>query len=95
MIVVTLVCVVLGIRVEYLRERAAFHERETAVIEDRNYQPEFNWVELGGQDLRMHEYHEQLAKEYRAAVCRPWNVVKEQTPVGESTLERLARTLVP
>ena len=82
MIVVTLVAVILGIPVEYLRRWATIHEHEAAVIEGRvrRRSMAFDFLIWDGQDSRMHEYHERVAKEYRAAVCRPWNFVNEKTP---------------
>ena len=84
MIVVTLVAVMLGIRVEYLRRWAAFHERKAANVKSRvGRLAEFDFEIWDGDDLRLHDYHQRLATEYRAAVCRPWNFVKKPRPVEE------------
>jgi hypothetical protein len=64
MIVVTLVCVVLGGRVEYLRRWAVFHE-EQAQQEDKNYDGDFA------------NEHRRIAKLYREALLLPWTDVEE------------------
>ena len=69
MILVTLVCVVLGGRVEYLRRMAAFHVAEGARITRRMDGTESNITPV----LRHHE----LAAQYSRAVYRPWTIVRE------------------
>jgi hypothetical protein len=59
MIVVTLICVVIGGRIEYLRRMAAYHERESNTA-----------VELIPQI-----HHSSRAEQYRAAMFRPWTVI--------------------
>ena len=79
LVVVTLVCVGLGIlsaRIECLRRWAVYHEQEAL-----KHQPEIEpttEVELwriGVLDARVH--HEQLAQKYRFAMLRPWTFVDE------------------
>ncbi|MGI8982417.1 MAG: hypothetical protein ACR2FY_24560 [Pirellulaceae bacterium] len=65
MIVVTLVCVVLGGRIEYLRRMAAYHEREAAILDE------------GATDFEGYWSHTQIANEYRWAMLRPWSTVNE------------------
>ena len=73
MIFVTLVCVLLGGRIEQLRRWAAHHERAAEL--DRGW----NSPQLGdAQGLKF--YHEAKASEYRAAMWRPWRIVDEPTP---------------
>lgn len=70
MLVVTLVCVGLGGRIEYLRQWATFHEREAAA------DLAWNAVQLGeAKGLKL--FHEAKAAEYRAAMWRPWTIVEE------------------
>ena len=68
MIGVTLFCVLLGARVEYLRRMAAFHAAEAARITD------------GTENIMPMIRHHNLAVQYSRAVYRPWTVVHEPTP---------------
>ena len=68
-VLVTLVCVVLGGRVEYLRRMAAFHAAEAARITRMMDGSESNLTPL----LR----HHNLAAQYSLAVYRPWTIVRE------------------
>ena len=76
MIVVTLICVVFGGRIEHLRRHMTFHESEAK-----------RFYELGSLSSRPEEKlgcgveeveHEALAGAYRKAVCRPWTIVDEE-----------------
>jgi hypothetical protein len=80
MIVVTLFCVVVGGRIEYLRRWADFHNREA-----RNYQykaestvPIMAFLVPNTQNTRMEQYHQRLANEYVAAMWRPWTIIDEK-----------------
>jgi hypothetical protein len=78
MIVVTLVCVVLGgvvARVEYLRRKAAFHEREERRYWRMTEEDPNGHVPV----LTMINYHARQAANYRRAVNRPWMIV-DNTP---------------
>jgi hypothetical protein len=72
MIVVTLICVLLGVvagRIEYFRRWAVFHEKEVA-----------RGVQDGKQilaDGKSQFLHKWLARDYRRAMTRPWTVVDE------------------
>jgi hypothetical protein len=78
MIGITLGCVMLGGRIEYLRQRAVFHEREAT-----KHKPEIEpntGIELwriGELDARVDR--EQLAQKYRSAMLRPWTFVNESS----------------
>jgi hypothetical protein len=61
MIVVILFCVVLGGRIEYLRQLAVFHE---AQVSDE-------FIDMGDA------YHRDLAADYRKAMLRPWTPVED------------------
>ncbi len=61
MIVVTLVCVILGGRIEYLRRMAAYHEREMSKSSDQN-------------EILNHAF---AAAQFRQAVLRPWTIVDD------------------
>ncbi|MFN0021661.1 MAG: hypothetical protein ACKVP0_25720 [Pirellulaceae bacterium] len=63
-VVVTLVAVVLGGRIEYLRRWVVFHE-ERAQQEDKNYDRDFA------------NEHRRIAQLYREALLRPWTDVEE------------------
>ena len=65
MIVVTLVAVVLGGRIEFLRRRAAFHAAEAVRFTD------------GTGDISPMIRHHALAVQYSRAVYRPWTIVRE------------------
>jgi hypothetical protein len=90
MIVVTLVCVVVGGRIEYLRRWAMFHERQAErlvsekVIEgwsreslNKALERRDDWQLTTYQEITTHR---QLANEYRTAMHRPWTVAKERPP---------------
>ena len=72
MIGVTLFCVVLGGRIEYLRRRAECYERK---LDD-----DIAWhsAKIEGTDWSF--FSEVQATKYRAAMWRPWTIVEEPTP---------------
>ena len=83
MIVVTLVCVLLGGRIEYLRRRANFHEGEarTAVSVKRDS------AKQAYQDAVDSLEHVILASRFRSAIWRPWGKVdtsKPEIPVSDA-----------
>ena len=93
MIVVTLSCVMLGSRIEYLRQQAVFHERNA-----RRCALEIDEKIAGGPFrqplLLIHQWqaHEELARDYRLAICRPWRVVtKPLPPKSEDEMMRRMR----
>jgi hypothetical protein len=65
MIGMTLFCVLLGSRVEYLRRMAAYHKREVSRITD------------GTENINPMLRHHALAEAYSRAVYRPWTIVDE------------------
>jgi len=89
MIVVTLLCVMLGSRIAYLRQLAGFHETEY----DRLYKqltirisPDakelyggFHQIQVSGAPGLMDEVdrHRRLARKYREASSRPWTLVND------------------
>jgi hypothetical protein len=89
MIGITLLCVLLGGRIEYLRRMASFHEREAncyiqsfasanervalAAVRDSVLSDEYDPF-YANDTLYRHSY---LAQEYRRAVYRPWTIVNE------------------
>ena len=101
MIGITLVCVVLGGRIEYLRRGAKYHEREAhrwamKMKQETGYNPEVTLV--GGIPRVPHflysqlEAHDRLAREYRAAVTHPWATIKSPLPPKDEQ-EMLTRIL--
>ena len=72
LIVVTLTAAVLGGRIEFLRRRALFHEREAARFHEL-------WSEPSSKldNLRQYLSHRDIAYEFRAAMNRPWTTVDE------------------
>ena len=72
LILVTLTAVALGGRIEYLRRRALFHEREAARFHEL-------WSEPSSEldNLRQYLSHRDIAYEFRAAMNRPWTTVDE------------------
>src|SRR6476660_7302430 len=77
MVVVTLVCVVLGGRIEYLRRMAAYHEREATGFRQKLMKG--SWTEHF-RALGMAYHHERLASEYQSAIIRPWKRIDETLP---------------
>ena len=73
MIGITLFCVLLGGRVEFLRRGAVYHEIAAANYRDTQ------GIDLGVNILKIW-HHEQLAKDYRNAILRPWTLVDERPP---------------
>jgi hypothetical protein len=61
MIGMTLFCVLLGGRIEYLRRMSAYHERELLKSSDQN------------EILN----HASAAAQFRQAVLRPWTIVDD------------------
>ena len=89
MVVVTLICVSVGGRVEYLRRWAVFHEQEAhrcAMEVEREtgwYPLEPGFVPfriLRGLPLAQAYAHRDLAIEYRNAVSHPWRTIKSPAP---------------
>ena len=62
MIVVTVACVLLGGRLEYLRRMAAYHEREA--------------LRLGDPQKALN--HAYAAGQFRQAVFHPWTIVDDR-----------------
>ncbi len=86
MVVVTLLAIGLGGRIEYLRRCAVYHEREVASITS-TLKDEFGWspgepVPSSVPELLGLQYfrHQVLAWEYRAATRRPWVTIKSELP---------------
>ena len=68
LLAVTLLAVGLGGRIEYLRRMAMYHEREA----ERYHNMDFSLESL------QHEVsHMEIAREFRAAMTRPWTTVDE------------------
>jgi hypothetical protein len=73
MIVVTLLSVLFGGRIEYQRRWALYHEHMASIFKRDG----FNHV---------HEYHEARALAHRQAMWRPWTVIDEsQANLGASS----------
>lgn len=89
MVGVTLFCVVLGGRIEYLRRMAEFHMREAdrCAAEFKalsGVHPKETFT-LSGKfsgilPLSQFHAHEALALEYRNAILRPWVSIKSPPP---------------
>ena len=97
MIGITLVCVLLGGRIEYLRQWAIYHEGEAEIyvselvakgvtrtqlkiVRDRGLTP------YADKPYSALAVHWALAREYRAAMHRPWISVNERVPNDSGTL---------
>ena len=85
MIGLTLFCVLLGGRIEYLRRMAVFHEQEASrhalewekVAGWNPAHPPLADFELLGvslEHLEQFDAHQRLARYYRTATYRPWQV---------------------
>jgi hypothetical protein len=98
MIVVTLVCVLLG-RIAYLRQCAEFHRRnaDRCALEFQTIygiHPHESFKMLGVHHPLIESKfraHEQLAREYDAAIYRPWTIVDAPLPPADEDemLERI------
>lgn len=94
MIVITLACLLLGGRVEYLRRSAAFHGREvqlliTSLREMTEPKPGVGGFRVAKEGTNLDElnglaaeltYHQRMQKQYNAAVYRPWTLVRDDRP---------------
>jgi len=100
MIGLTLFCVLLGGRIEYLRRMAVFHEQEAhrcaMEVKERTgwYPLEPRFVPFRvprgvGLALVHAHAHRELAIEYRNAVLHPWLTIK--SPMPPASEERLAK----
>ena len=79
MVVVTLVCVLLGGRIEYLRRMAMFHELEAArflAVYQESHEMLPEWRAAGDAAVQ----HSVIARRYRLAVYRPWATVDDTPP---------------
>lgn len=68
LLAMTLTTVALGGRIEYLRRMAVFHEAEAARYQAMDF-------DLG--ILQKGLSHQEIAREFRAAITRPWTTVDE------------------
>src|SRR4029078_4609801 len=88
MVVVTLFCVGLGLRIEYLRQLAAFHEQEAnryamQMKKETGWNPrEPGFVPYRPPALLLAQVraHEVLAEEYRSAASCPWKAIASPPP---------------
>jgi hypothetical protein len=89
MIGITLFCVLLGGRIEYLRRGATYHEQEAhrwamQMKEETGYDPEkvpvATMFRVPHFLYSQFEAHERLAREYRHAVYHPWETVQAPMP---------------
>jgi hypothetical protein len=104
MIAVTLICVALSVvmgRVEYLRRRAVFHDREQA-RHLAQWRQEFESLSKGSgsvvseaSEREVYFRHKLLANQYRAATYRPWTVVKEEGANCTTARQRRDGILAP
>jgi len=68
LVAVTLLAVILGGRIEYLRRMAMYHEREAE---------RYKAMDFDLDTLQKGLSHQQIAQEFRAAMTRPWTTVDE------------------
>ena len=90
MVVVTLVAMLLGGRLAYLRRGATYHEQEAhrwavQIKEETGYDPEIAPAVFMRSNVlpfpySQYEAHGRLAREYRYSASRPWTVVKAPMP---------------
>lgn len=106
MIAVTLLAMLVGGRVEYLRRGATYHQREARrwavqVKEETGYDPKIAPAVFMRSNLvspfpySQYEAHDRLSREYRCAVSRPWTAVNApMPPKGEGEMwNRILREL--
>ena len=77
MIVVTLGCIALGGRIEYLRRMAAFHRQEVERLTLKMKKDESTAEGGREEDYWMMIRSIALHDDYEAAICRPWTVIRE------------------
>ena len=99
MIGLTLFCVLLGGRIEYLRRWAVFHAREAdfcdLAIRQLPAQSSAGGIR-GDSLLRARRYaHQELAREYSAAVYRPWSLIRSPQPPAtyDEMLEQMVKRI--
>ncbi len=89
MIGITLFCVLLGARIEYLRRWAVYHEAEAELLANERAaaiglsRQEFDEIAstrppIQKTDIWIVLNHRRLSEEYRAAMIRPWQTVVER-----------------
>ena len=75
---ITLFCVLLGGRIEYLRRMAVFHDREAGnysqSFQDAYDHPSTDQIYDNAEVMLRHR---ELAKRYRSGVFRPWIPINE------------------
>jgi hypothetical protein len=93
-VVVTLITVLLGGRVEYLRRWAEFHRREAKSIiptlfemtEDETPGKTSRVLKKGRDEAELvrvaatFAYHQKMQEAYTAAIYRPWTLVNDDRP---------------
>ncbi|MBC7855549.1 MAG: hypothetical protein IAF94_19135 [Pirellulaceae bacterium] len=80
MIVVTLVAVVLGGRLEYIRRQIAFHRREAASAHAAVAEKEYLPIAAAMEHWTKAAHHERVADAYERTRFRPWTLVDESAP---------------
>jgi len=81
MIGVTLVCILLGGRIEYLRQMAMFHRREYRILGEIAVRTPTGPYDPGIEPMvAMMNYHLQMEAEYNQAILKPWTMIEENPP---------------
>jgi hypothetical protein len=83
--VITLVAVVLGGRIEYLRRWSAYHKREHKIWVQKAVNTPTGPYDLGLEPmLPKGNYHLQKESEYNQAIFKPWTIIEENPPLDTS-----------
>jgi hypothetical protein len=91
LVVLTLLCVFVGGRIEYLRRSAAFHGREVKILVSRLREltepnPAVGGTRMAKDGTNLDDltrlaaeltYHQKMQRRYSAAVYRPWTLVND------------------
>ena len=94
LVVLTLLCVFVGGRIEYLRRWAAFHGREVQILVSRLREltepnPGVGGTRMAKDGTNLDDltrlaaelsYHQKMQRRYSAAIYRPWTLVNDNRP---------------
>ena len=80
--VVTLLAVLLGTRLEYIRRQIAFHRREAAAAQAAIAAKEHQPIAAALEDWKKAAHHDRVADAYERALYRPWTLVDDTVKPG-------------
>ncbi len=87
LLLVTVVGILIGSRLSYLRWQADFHAAEADRLAHKKRAVERDYFVWNPQEWLAYAHHRRLANEYRTALCRPWRSVDTQMEQTEIPLD--------